>query len=188
MFPVLLGVAAAVGIAAWLSSESDSLEQEWYARKGDLSNEIVKQSERVRRYQNNAEQNVQFYHLVNEHHKSVQMGNAAYQLLNNCSLLIKHHWEAIQKIKQHRNLLKAQLAGCDHAEKQNIFAELRTLKAPLDDLYQDLAKYQAEKKEFLDNVQNLNAATRALKLMIRDTTGQKGRDWYAKLEARKRLS
>lgn len=185
MLPVLIGVGVAVGIVALLNSESQSAKREWQSRRDDLAFEVSYQRKRIKDHYERSQNNVQFHHLVNEHYKSVQLANIAYGLLSNCQAIIDSHRDAIGKLKTHRNALKAVLDGATKAERKDIFAELAELKKALDPLYVELERYNAEKSQFLENVRGLNHETAHLKKMIRDTTGQKGREWYLRLEERK---
>ena len=160
MYPILFGAALIVGVACWLDSESSSAKRKWESRQQDLADEMDYQRSKLRAYREHKARNVQFYHLVNEHYKSVQMGNAAYALLEECQQVITTYYQAI------------------HSERKLISGEV-------DKFYAELEPYQTQKDQFLQKVRDLNEGTRHLKLMIRDTTGEKGRDWYDRGEARR---
>lgn len=186
MYPILFGAALIVGVACWLDSESSSAKRKWESRQQDLADEMDYQRSKLRAYREHKARNVQFYHLVNEHYKSVQMGNAAYALLEECQQVITTYYQAIQRLKDRRKAigieLKSALKGTD---KQALYSERKLISGEVDKFYAELEPYQTQKDQFLQKVRDLNEGTRHLKLMIRDTTGEKGRDWYDRGEARR---
>lgn len=185
MLPIVLGgVAVLAGIAVWVASESESAEAEWYARKNDLVNEMDYQRSFLKSYYAEKEKNVQFYHLVNEHYKSVQLANSAYQLLTNCKMMISTDREAIKLLKAHRRDLAVKMK-ISASDRDSLVLERDLISQEIDRYYQMVADKNEEQQQFLQKVQMLNNETRQLKLMIRDSTGAKGRDWYARSEARR---
>lgn len=190
MLPVIAGIAGAalvVGIvSSWVASESDKAEAAWYSRQQDLSDEMDYQRERLNRYKQEKQQSVQFYHLVNEHYKSVQMGNAAYQLVRNCNEVIETYRQAIGILKARRKAIGEALnSQPPKAVRDTLLKDRQLINDEVDIYYQSVAQHSVERDTFLQKVRDLNEATRHLKLMIRDTTGDKGRDWFMRGEARR---
>ena len=184
MIPLLVGVGAVVGVAAlFLSAESQAAEREWNSRRVALADEIDYQTRRLREHAARSQNYLQYKSLVNEHYRSVQVGNEAYQLLKNCKVTINGLRDAIRQAKSARNALKAELNSCSKKERREIFEKLALYKETIDQFYEDRKRYQAQKDEFYAQVQMLNQATSRLKNQIRDT-GEAGRAWYARLEAR----
>ncbi|GGZ97189.1 hypothetical protein DC083_04820 [Ignatzschineria ureiclastica] len=184
MIPLLVGVGAVVGVAAlFLSAESQAAEREWNSRRVALSDEIDYQTRRLREHAARSQNYLQYKSLVNEHYRSVQVGNEAYQLLKNCRVAINGLREAIHQAKSVRNTLKAELNRCHKKERHEIFEKMALYKETIDQFYEDLKRYSSQKDEFYAQVQMLNRATSRLKEQIRDT-GEEGRAWYARLETR----
>lgn len=184
MIPLLVGVGVGVGIAAlFLSAESQAAEREWNNRRVALADEIDYQTRRLREHAARSQNYLQYRSLVNEHYRSVQVGNEAYQLLKSCRVAINGLQDAIRQAKSARNALKAELNRCHKQERREIFEKLALYKETIDQFYEDLKLYSTQKDEFYAQVQMLNRATSRLKEQIRDT-GEEGRAWFARLEAR----
>lgn len=186
MLPLVIGGAAVLvaGVAIWAAHESEHAEAEWYARKEDLVNEMDSQRSFLKSFYAEKANNVQFYHLVNEHYKSVQLANSAYQLLTSCKRMIATDREAIKRLKAHRKDLGVKIK-ISVLDRDSLMLERDLISQEIDRYYQMVADKNEEQQQFLQKVQMLNNETRQLKLMIRDSTGEKGRDWYARSVARR---
>ncbi len=185
MIPLwVAGVGAVVGVAAlFLSAESRAAEAEWNNRRIALSDEIAYQTRRLQDHATRTQNYLQYRSLIEEHYRSVQVSNEAYQLLQNCRLAISGIYDAIRQVKSAREALKAQLNGQSKAERRETFEQMALYKETIDHFYEDLKRYKAQRNEFYAQVKMLNRATSRLKEQIREC-GEEGRAWYNRLENR----
>ncbi|MFF0268963.1 hypothetical protein [Kribbella sp. NPDC004536] len=83
-----------------------------------------------------------------------------------------------ERVRKERN------AADSHAERQQLNVELRQFVDFTRGLGGDREWLRNQRDALLQEVRNLNARTRSLKLAIRDNCGKGGQVWYERLEAR----
>ncbi|WP_146749207.1 hypothetical protein [Paracidovorax anthurii] len=118
----------------------------------------------------------------------MKVADQAYSLLKDARVSQRKIGEAIRKTKEQLDLLfSKKRVSRDFGEKSEIQAEISSLQELRAKLFGDRDEIEVQRNQFEAKVKDLNAKTHDLKTSIRDRTGSKGQDWYARLEARKQL-
>lgn len=183
----LLGVAAVGGVLAWLSSEENNARNDYYAKSDRLAKETQSRQQQLKTLRANRALAKDYYQHIELHHASVQTADACHKLYEDHKKLFKMIanrekllGEQIGKLKQQRDLATG-------TEKQAIREQLTQTR---DFLAQAKSQRQAlfnEKSRLLEQLRTINQQTRDLKIYIGQHCGQKGRDWYARIEQRKTM-
>ncbi|MGY0146058.1 hypothetical protein [Edwardsiella tarda] len=188
MSDILLGIVV-VGVGLYIMNELNERAGEqrrrWEYKREEVKRTIEEHQENVEEYFYNRKLSYDFYDLVDKHYSCMQIANEAYSLLNDAKVIGESTREAINKLKKHRaDLFDNKRATTSISEKKKIQEEINMIGDMIKGLYGDLNKNKSEKDELYNKVKDFNAKTRELKLTIRDQTGQKGYDWYMRLEHR----
>jgi hypothetical protein len=84
-----------------------------------------------------------------------------------------------------KNEIKDQLNNARGDQRKELLSEIRSLNEFKTKVIEDHKTIKAQKDALYNEVVRLNNQTRNLKEAIRDRCGEKGRDWYTRLEQRK---
>ena len=125
-----------------------------------------------------------FRALTELHYQAFQTADTAHALYRSTLASARSVSSSIESLDRYLAGLETGVARGDGryvSSKSNSLATRRQLVATAQAL-------QGQTAELLAGVRRLNANTHTLKERIRTECGQRGRDWYAKLEARKRDS
>lgn len=131
-----------------------------------------------------------FHFLVNLHHSSSLVANQAYQLLDDERQSLSGINKMLKQSKQARTTYQLKLKQAqslkNKAQITEIIDSLNIINCMRNDLFADREKIENKKQDILSEVQKFNHQTRKLKEHIRDNCGNRGVEWYNKLEARVR--
>ncbi|MGP5503726.1 hypothetical protein [Psychrobacter celer] len=183
----ILGVAAAVGVVAWLSNEEQRACAAYNASGRRLSNETTERQQQIAERRANYEKNQDFYTHIELHHASHLTASALYEQYSNHKKLVAMFHDKKQQFGRHIASLKTQLRHAVGIQQEQIKVQLQQMREQFGQAKQQLTILHELKTELLYELRNLNAATREYKLYIRDHCGQKGRDWHQRGLERKRL-
>lgn len=191
----LIPVAAvAVGLAFLYDSvteEEKRAAQSWKEKRNDLERSIEEHERNIRNYLNSCSQILNYHEMTNYHYSSVQVANAAHKLMTDSKATVQGLNNLISKTNSHRKQLQKEIELAKQEGNKQIVSEkikeikiVNTLrKQQFDD--RDILKQQTE--DFHKKLKELNIQTSQIKEKIRVSCGEKGRDWYNRLEMRKRL-
>ncbi|MEG6276153.1 hypothetical protein UXO72_23655 [Enterobacter hormaechei] len=188
MSDILFGIIA-VGVGLYIMNELDERAGEqrrrWDYKREEVKRTIEEHQGNVELYFQNRNAIYNFHILVDKHYSCMQVANEAYSLLKDAKVVSDSTYDAINKLKTHRNnLFENKKSANNSNDKRIIQEEINLIGEMIKELYDDLNKNKLEKDDLYKKVKDFNAKTRALKLTIRDQTGQKGYDWYTRLEHR----
>lgn len=188
MSDIFIGIIA-IGVGLYIMNELDDRAGEqrrrWESKREEITRTIEEHQANVERYFYDRSSIYSFHDLVDKHYSCMQVANEAYSLLNDARIVTNSTYDAINKLKAHRSdLFNKKKSTSDLSEKKKIQEEINMIGGMVKGLYEDLTKNKHEKDELQSKVKEFNAKTRELKLTIRDQTGQKGYDWYTRLEYR----
>ena len=183
----VVGVAAAVGVIAWLSGEEQTACANYHSSSRRLSTETSQRQQQIAERRANYAKNQDFYEHIELHHASHLTAAALYDALN-------HHKKiaAIFRAKQQSfgeciYELKKQRDAATGSQKQAIREQLEQIRFQFNEAKEQLVLLAKTKEQKLLEIRQINQSTREYKLYIRDNCGQKGQDRYDRGIERARL-
>lgn len=189
MLPILAGLAL-FGAGLWIYNElqeqAGAERERWYTKREEVQRSIEWHEEEIRNHLSSARHSYDFKVLVDMHFSCMKVADQAYSLLKDAIVSLEKIGEAITKTKEQRELLfERKKASTNSGEKAEIQQEISSIQELRLKLFNDKDEIKRQRDDFLLKVKDLNSKTHDLKISIRDRTGFKGQDWYARLEARK---
>ncbi|WP_020585826.1 hypothetical protein [Desulfobacter curvatus] len=194
---IALGVGAALGGAAVVSKiiydvvEEDEREarENWERKRKEVSRSVEEHRENIEQHIAEAQSSYDYHFLVDLHYSSVKVADQAYSLLQDArsslvglGKMLKKAKEEIARLQKELNVAKEQK---DRGKFSEFLEQIKIVKSMRKDLFNDRDKVQTQRDSFLADVRQLNSRTRSLKEAIRDRCGDRGKDWYCRLEMRK---
>ena len=187
-------IAGAVLIGAGLLIYNELQEQagtereRWRSKRAEVQRSIEWHEEQIRDHLSHARASYDFKVLVDMHFSCMKVADQAYALLKDARKSLDKLGEAIQKTKEQRDFLfEKKKSAKNTSEKTEIQQEISSIQELRSKLFADKDEIKKQRDEFLEKVKDLNSKTHDLKISIKERTGSKGQDWYARLEARKAI-
>lgn len=186
--------AVAVGLAYLyenVTEEEKRAAQAWKEKRNELEQTIEDHERNIRSYLRARTQILNYHEMVEYHYSSVQVANAAYNLMKDSQVALFGLNNLIHKTNIHRKNLQRDIELAKQKnEKQIVYEKIKEIKiinAIRTQQFEerDILKQQTE--EFNKKLRELNIQTSEIKEKIRISCGQRGRDWYDRLENRKKL-
>jgi hypothetical protein len=189
MLQIIAGLAL-VGAGIWIYNElqeqSGAELERWRSKREEVQKSIEWHEEQIQTHLSQARNSYDFKVLVDMHFSCMKVADQAYSLLKDARVSLGKIGEAITKTKEQRDLLfERKKSAKDLSEKNEIQQEITSIQELRKKLFLDKDEIKIQRDGFLLKVKDLNSKTHDLKISIRDRTGSKGQDWYARLEARK---
>lgn len=186
--------AVAVGLAYLyenVTEEEKRAAQAWKEKRNELEQTIEDHERNIRSYLRARTQILNYHEMVEYHYSSVQVANAAYNLMKDSQVALFGLNNLIHKTNIHRKNLQRDIELAKQKnEKQIVYEKIKEIKIinvirTQQFEERDILKQQTE--EFNKKLRELNIQTSEIKEKIRISCGQRGRDWYDRLENRKKL-
>lgn len=191
MLPLIAGLAL-VGAGIWIYNElqeqAGAERERWRSKREEVQRSIEWHEAQIRDHLSHARESYDFKVLVDMHFSCMKVADQAYSLLKDARTSLEKIGEAIAKTKEQRDFLfNKKKTSNNKTEKDEIQQEIASIQELRSKLFADKDEIKKQKDEFLSKVKDLNSKTHDLKISIRDRTGSKGQEWYARLEMRKTL-
>lgn len=180
----VIGVANA--ILKRLRNTAAKERQRWATEYQVVERQVQQYDQQIQRKLQEAQYTLDFQVLTNLHFESMKIADHAYGLLKDSRIALDAIGDAIVETAKEKNRLIA--------EKRSIFfnpGRARALEQEISALVDlnhhlipDKDQIKAQRDNFYHQVKQFNSRTHTLKLAIRDRCGEKGRDWYNRLETR----
>ena len=184
-----VAVIGVIGVAnrilSNLRSTASTERQRWQNEYQKVERTVVYYDQQVQQKIREAQYTVNFHQLTQLHFESVKTANHAYQLLSDARKALDAIGEAIRSAKDEKDRLIAEKHGTyDYSRRSQLEQEISALISLRSQLFPDKDELKAQRDHFQTQVTNLNSHTHYLKDAIRDRCGEKGQDWYLRLEDR----
>ncbi|MFG6100516.1 hypothetical protein D0962_37565 [Leptolyngbyaceae cyanobacterium CCMR0082] len=184
-----LGLFGVLGIADRilknLKKKAFKERKRWENEHKKVEKEILNYEKKIQDKIRKAQSRANFEQLTQLHFESMKVANHAYRLLKDARTALDAIGEAIKTAGIEKNRLIAEKRATHNAhERTQIEQEISALIDLREKLFPDKDELKAQRNHFNNRVKDFNANTRTLKLTIRDKCGNRGRDWYQRLEAR----
>lgn len=184
----VLGVVAVGALINAFDDATSNKRRSWERNREAFNREYKYHRNSIKDHLKQAETHAEFYRLVEEHFEAIQVSNVAYANLKDARETLNAMNKALRKTKKVKGELKDKLNECHHKnkkERSQYLEEIRKLNKFRTELFEQRDILMAQKEDYLEKVHDLNHQAHKLKVLIRDNTGSKGRDWYQRLEERK---
>ncbi len=189
LIPVGIGVGLKLLYDA-VSEEEYEARKRWENKREEVERSIEEHQANIKAHIQQAKNSYDFHFLIDLHYSSSQVANSAYQLLDDARSSFSGMSKMLKKSKEQREALQHDLEEAkknkDRKKIHETIEQLKMINNLRKSVFDDRDKVKEQKDKFLAEVQRLNNQTRKLKEFIRDRCGDGGREWYKRLEARKR--
>lgn len=190
----LIPVAAVgLGLAFLYDSINESEKKasiEWKNKRQEVEKTLAEHESNIKEYLRRAKSNLQYRELVDYHYSSFKVADQAYALMKNSEVMLKGVEKLIRNTNKYRSNLSREIDEVKRQRNKPLFdekvKEFKNIEALRKQQIQDKENLLNEVEGFKKKLNELNIQTSRIKEKIRTECGQKGRDWYARLEARKR--
>lgn len=184
-----VAVVGAVGVTSRilkkLNDSAGKQRQRWQSEYKKTQQEVQYYNQQIQRKVQEAQWTVDFHQLTQLHFNSMKTADHAYSLLADARKCLDEIGLAIRDAGKEKNRLIAQKKNTyDYQTKHNLQQEIDMLVQLRNHLFPDKDQLKLERDEFQRQVKEFNAKTHNLKLTIRDRCGERGLDWYQRLEGR----
>lgn len=187
LIPVGIGLKI---IYDMVSDDEKEARRCWEDKHEQVEKTIEEHQRNIENHISDAKSCYAFHKLVNLHYSSVMVANNAYQLLDDSRQSLNGINKMLKKAKEERRTLQNRL---HHAkitnDRKTIYDTIDQLKIIQDmrkNLFEDKKKIKEQTSSFFQEVLRLNHQTHELKECIKSRCGNKGSDWYFRLEERKK--
>lgn len=178
-------IGVANGILNRLRNTASAERQRWHNEYQKVERTIVYYDQQIQQKIREAQYTVDFHQLTQLHFESMKTADHAYQLLSDSRKALDAIGDAIKSAKDEKDRLIAEKHGTrDYYRRSQLEQEISALISLRTQLFPDKDQLKAQRDHFHTQVKNLNAHTHDLKIAIRDRCGEKGQDWYLRLEDR----
>jgi hypothetical protein len=184
-----IGIATLIGaIAAAVTDEEREARDSWERKREEVRQAVQKQQEIIDRHFSAVEKNYNFHALKEVHYASVLVANAAYKLLRDASMSLEGIGKMLvaAKAKREELFLKRKKTR-NRDEKEEIQQDFDAVIEFRASLFKDKDLVKGQRDEMLLEVKRLNNQTHKLKELVRDKCGEKGIEWYNRIEQKKAL-
>lgn len=177
---ILVGKA----ISSYISSDEQDARARWEHKRIEVQKTIEEHRINIERNLEAAQSSYDFRFLTDLHFSSHRVGDSAHKLLDDARTSCNTLKRMISDSKMKKNELKVQISSATRPEKQILLSEIREITSFVTSIFAELELVSKQRKEMYDEVQRLNLQTRNLKLAIKDRCGDRGKEWYEKLQKR----
>jgi len=186
---LLLG-AIGVSIYNAASNEERESRNRWKEKRKEVELTIEEHQKRIDEHIAEARGSYDYNLLINLHYSPMMCANSAYKLLDDARDSLSGINKMLKKSKMEKKKLQKEIDSATEerswALKRELIEKIKMVNELRRGLFDEREKLIQQKENFLHEVRRLNKQTRKLKEYIRDRCGEKGRNWYARLEERKR--
>ena len=180
-------VGAAGAIYAYFDGEAREARTRWEQKRQSVARTIEDHRANIEKHLARARSSSDFRELTDIHFSSHKVADHAYVLLKDARIALETMGRMLVEAKQKREEFERLRQNTRSVEeRQRLTVEINMLNDLRQKIFPDKDALKTQRDELLGEVQRLNARTRELKLAIRDRCGQRGAEWYERLEARVR--
>ena len=170
-----------------LSQREKDARERWRLEYAEVHRSVEDHRKQIEQHLTEAQESYDFHFLTSMHHSSLIVADAAYKLLQDARTSLEGIGKLILAAKEKRDNLEKEIRDTQERTKKVAFvAELKEVTELRKSFFTDKDKVKEQRDGLLAEVRRLNAQTAELKKFIRDRCGPKGKDWYERLEERKR--
>ena len=186
MLREILIVGAILGAKYYFSQSEKEAKQNWENKRQEAQKTLEEHQSFIDENLAKAENSYDFHYLTEIHYSSMMVGNEAYSLLKDARKTLNGINQLLTKSVKHKKNLQAQIDIKETQNKKDLKEELTALNKMRKGLFNEKELINKEQEGMLEQVRRLNKGTGTLKLHIKNHCGNKGDNWYNKIEANKK--
>lgn len=178
-------IGIANGILNHLRQKASNERQRWQNEYQKVQRDVTDFDQRIQQKIREAQYAVNFEQLTQLHFESMKVADHAYRLLSDARKSLEAIGGAIKDAGEEKNRLFAEKKNTNNYQRRvQLEQEISALIELRNQLFPDKDQLKIERDKFQEQVTQFNAKTHALKIAIRDKCGERGQDWYRRLEER----
>ncbi len=183
----IIAIGAASVALLWLANEADKKKKNWEKNYQQHKDDIEAFNDIIESKIKSANSYIDFEEYIKLHYQSFSVANEKKLLLDDERDSIKAIGQTIMMLKTNKiDIEKNILQEKDSIKLNNLKEELRSVKSTRKILFDDQDTLKNQRNSLSGTLKKFNENTRQLKFIIRDNTGERGLNWYKRLESRKR--
>lgn len=183
---IAVGLGLAVAALAFLESTAGDKKRTWESKNKEYHDDIDKLNEEIKKKVRDTAQELDFKELINLHYMSFKTADKTKLLLNDAYDALKAIGQTILKLKNGLIEVQDKIKNEKNYESRKIlYKEADEIRKTRKQLFLEQDQMKEQKESLSNKLKEFNANTHHLKLKIRDCTGEGGRIWFERLEARK---
>jgi hypothetical protein len=193
MWPIIVvaGIAiSAIGKAVYekyFSNKEKKAKKEWQENREKVEKYILQQEIEIQEYNSNKNTEEDFYNLTNIHFTSMKIADQAYRLFDYSKIYLEAMNRNLKLTADRKNKIENLFnTKIEYKKKLKLTEELNELKEIRRALFGDKDTLRKQTDDLKNKLKSFNIRTSTLKFRIRDNCGEKGLDWFERMEQRKR--
>jgi DNA repair ATPase RecN len=131
----------------------------------------------LKEYQKYRDNQVNYKTLIDKHYQSLRRADSLYQIKNQINNKKNNLKSLADQISNEINELKERISELDHFDK-NLKDEKSSLIQMHKRTIEEIKILNSEKNRYYQQVKENNRTTSQYKILIKETCGEKGRQWY----------
>lgn len=185
-------ILGAIGVSIFNAASDEEKESgsRWKEKRKEIELTIEEHQKKIDKHIDNAQESYDYHFLVELHYSSMMCANSAYKLLDDARDSLSGINKMLKRSKNEKlNIQKGIDSTSEERNwegKKEFINEVKMVNELRRGLFDERDKIISQKEKLLSDVKRLNNQTKKLKDHIREWCGDKGRDWYDRLEERRR--
>jgi hypothetical protein len=182
----IIAVGAASIALLWLADKAGEKKKNWEENYQQYKNDLELFNEIIENKVRSVNEYVDFKEYIQLHYQSFSIANEKKVLLDDARDSLKAIAQTIMMLKKDKDEIEMRILKEKNSIKANeLKEELKSVKNTRKTLFNDQDILKKQRDSLSKTLKKFNSNTRELKLIIKNNTGQRGLDWYNRLEARK---
>ncbi len=193
MWPLIAiaGVAlSAIGGALYekyFSDKEKRAKKKWQENRIEFEKYISEQEVEISRYTSRVNSELDFHTLTNMHFTSMKIADQAYNLFDYSKIYLDAMNRNLKTTSERKQkILLLFKSKIKYSKKLKLTEELKEIDEMRNQLFKDKDVLNSQTNSLKTRLRSFNKRTSSLKYKIRDNCGEKGKDWYNRLEQRKK--
>lgn len=169
------------------SSKEKKAKKNWEENRRSVEKKIEEQERKLEDYLKRKKTEEDYYSLIDVHFSSMKIADQAYSLLTYSKIYYDAMNRNIKLTSDRKDkILNLFQTKIKYEKKLKLTEELEQIKEVRKALFNDKDTLNNQTKEFKVKLKEFNKRTSKFKFEIRDNCGNKGREWFDRLEQRKK--
>ncbi|WP_289023054.1 hypothetical protein [uncultured Salegentibacter sp.] len=187
----IAGVAlSAIGGALYekyFSDKEKRAKKKWQENRIEFEKYISEQEVEISRYTSRVNSELDFHTLTNMHFTSMKIADQAYNLFDYSKIYLDAMNRNLKTTSERKQkILLLFKSKIKYSKKLKLTEELKEIDEMRNQLFKDKDVLNSQTNSLKTRLRSFNKRTSSLKYKIRDNCGEKGKDWYNRLEQRKK--
>lgn len=171
----------------YFSSKEIRAKKKWQENRIEFEKYISEQENEISRYIRKTDSELDFHTLTNLHFTSMKIADQAYNLFDYSKIYLDAMNRNLKTTSERKHkillLFKSEIK---YSKKLKLTDDLKEIDEVRNQLFEDKDILNSQTDSLRTRLKSFNKRTSSLKFKIRDNCGEKGKNWYNRLEQRKK--